>query len=314
MAIHTPRGTNILVTGGTGLVGSSIPFGIKPNRRQMDLLNTRSVSTFVRQKIPQIDTIIHAAGSVGGVKGNSDRMFDFLNENLMMACNVMDAVAKNDQIKEATFILSTCIYPKDVEYPVNANDLHKGEPHPTNYGYAYAKRMLEVGARALRQQYGKKVRCIVPCNLYGPNDNYALESGHVIPSLIHKCYLAKRDNTPFVVWGSGNAEREFMFAPDLGKVLSAIHLDAIETKDITIVSDGHQHSIRSVVELICKHMNFDGDVVYDNTKPEGIMKKPTINYDFIDFIDRADISLTSIEDGIYFAVQDFMRRYPNVRM
>ena len=313
MAIHTSTGTNILVTGGTGLVGASIPFGIKPTRKQMDLLDRHSVLSYI-QAYPEVDTIIHAAGLVGGVKGNSDRMFDFLNENLMMACNVMEAVAKIDHIKEATFILSTCIYPQEVEYPVNAHDLHRGEPHPTNYGYAYAKRMLEVGARALRQQYGKKIRCIVPCNLYGPNDNYALENGHVIPSLIHKCYLAKKNNTPFVVWGSGDAEREFMFASDIGKVLTSIHFDGVETKDIMIVSDGQQHTIRSVVDLICEHMNYDGLVIYDKTKPEGIMKKPTINHDFIDFVDRADIWLTSLEDGIYSAVQDFVRRYPNVRM
>lgn len=312
MAIHTSQGTNILVTGGTGLVGSSIPFGIKPTRKQMNLLDRYSVLSYI-QAYPEVDTIIHAAGLVGGVKGNSDRMFDFLNENLMMACNVMEAVAKIDHIKEATFILSTCIYPKDVEYPVNAHDLHKGEPHPTNYGYAYAKRMLEVGARALRQQYGKKVRCIVPCNLYGYNDNYTLESGHVIPSLIHKCYLAKRDNTPFVVWGSGNAEREFMFASDLGKILKSIHVDHVDTKDMMIVSPGREYTIRFIVDLICKNMEYNGSVVYDTTKPEGILRKPTINHDFIDFIDRADISLTSIEEGIYFAVQDFIRRYPNVR-
>lgn len=313
MAIHTSRGTNILVTGGTGLVGSSIPFGIKPTRKQMNLLDCYSVQSFI-QAYPEVDTIIHAAGLVGGVRANSDRMFDFFNENLMMACNIMNLVAKNDNIKEATFILSTCIYPQGVEYPVNAHDLHKGEPHPTNYGYAYAKRMLEVGARALRQQYGKKVRCIVPCNLYGPNDNYALESGHVIPSLIHKCYLAKKNNTPFVVWGSGDAEREFMFAPDIGKVVTSIHFDEIEPKDMMIVSDGRQHTIRSVVNLICEHMDFDGLVIYDKTKPQGIMKKPTINHDFIDFVDRADIWLTSLEDGIYSTVQDFLRRYPNVRM
>ena len=313
MAIHTSRGTNILITGGSGLVGSSIPFGIKPTRRQMNLLDRHSVLSYI-QAYPEVDTIIHSAGLVGGVKGNSDRMFDFFNENLTMACNVMEAVAKSDNIKEATFILSTCIYPQNIDYPVNTLDLHEGEPHPTNYGYAYAKRMLEVGARALRQQYGKKVRCIVPCNLYGPNDNYSIESGHVIPSLIHKCYLAKRDNTPFYVWGSGNAEREFMFAHDIGKILTAIHFDEIETKDIMIVSDGHQHTIRSIVKLICEHMQFDGSVVYDTTKPEGIMRKPTINDDFVDFMDRANIQLTSIEDGIYSAVQDFLRRYPNVRM
>ena len=174
--------------------------------------------------------------------------------------------------------------------------------------------MLEVGARALRQQYGKKIRCIIPCNLYGQNDNYSLDSGHVIPSLIHKCFLAKQNNTPLHVWGGGNAEREFLYAHDLGRVLEEIHIGGADTNDMMIVASNEQYTIRSVVEIICSHMGFVGEVIYDTSKPEGIQKKPTSKDDFNDFIRKNNISLTTLRDGIYFAIQDFNRNYPNVRM
>jgi GDP-L-fucose synthase len=310
---HTCKGHNVLVTGGSGLVGSSIDFGLKPSSKTLNLLDRESIIRYFDEH-PSVDSVIHAAGLVGGVKGNSDRLFDFFNQNLMMAVNLMDAIASNPRVNNVTFLLSTCIFPQNVSYPVSIEMLHQGEPHPTNYGYAYAKRMLEVGARALRQQYGKNIRCLVPCNLYGPNDNYNMDTGHVIPSLIHKCYLAKRDNTPFRVWGSGNAEREFMYACDIGKVMGAIHLDSVDTGEIMIVSTGEQHTIRSVVDLICKHMDFSGEVVYDTSKPEGIMKKPTINGEFVEFIAKTGISLTSLNTGLELSIQDFTRRYPNVRM
>lgn len=279
----------------------------------MDLLKNGSISSFIA-KNPQIDTIIHAAGLVGGVKGNTDRMFDFFNENLMMAANVMNEVACNPKIVNATFMLSTCIFPQFVLYPVGVESLHSGEPHPTNYGYAYAKRMLEVGARALRQQYGKNVRCIVPCNLYGPNDNYDIDGGHVIPSLIHKCYLAKRDNTPFVVWGSGMARREFIYSEDINKVLRAIHLDSCQSVDMMIVSSDEEYSIRNIVACICKHMGFTGEVIYDTSMPEGIMRKPTDSSSFRRFREKAAIALTSLDEGIAKTINNFLENYPNVRM
>jgi GDP-L-fucose synthase len=99
--------------------------------------------------------------------------------------------------------LSTCIFPEFAQYPLTEEQIHNGEPHPTNYGYAYAKRMLEVGARSLREQYRVNAKRIIPCNLYGLNDNYDMENGHVLPSLIHRCYLSKINNKPFTIWGEG---------------------------------------------------------------------------------------------------------------
>ncbi len=312
MDSHTCKGHNVLVTGGSGLVGSSIDFGLKPSSKTLNLLDRESIIRYFDEH-PSVNSVIHAAGLVGGVKGNSDRLFDFFNQNLMMAVNLMDAIASNPRVNNVTFLLSTCIFPQNVSYPVSIEMLHQGEPHPTNYGYAYAKRMLEVGARALRQQYGKRVRCLVPCNLYGPNDNYNLENGHVIPSLIHKCHLAKQNGTSFPVWGSGNAMREFMFAKDINKILSAIHLDGIECGDM-IVSSDKEYSIREIVNMICKEFEYDGLVVYDTRKPEGILKKPTISDDFKAFCVRNRITLTAIEEGLHKTIEVFRKDYPNVRM
>jgi len=309
---HTCRGTNVLVTGGSGLVGSSIDFGLKPSSKVLNLLDHESILRYFDEH-PSVDSVIHAAGLVGGVKGNSDRLFDFFNQNLMMAVNLMDAIARNPRINNVTFLLSTCIFPQDVSYPVSMKMLHEGEPHPTNYGYAYAKRMLEVGARALRQQYGKKVRCIVPCNLYGPNDNYNMDTGHVIPSLIHKCHLAKQNNTPFHVWGTGNALREFMYAKDMNKVLSTIHLDGVECGDM-IVSSEREYSIREIVNLICEEFDYDYLVLYDTTKPEGILRKPTVSDDFRAFCRENNITLTTMEEGLHKTIEVFRKDYPNVRM
>ena len=303
---------NILITGGSGLLGSSIKFGLKPTSKELDLLCDNSLQNYLN-KNKSIDTIIHAAGLVGGVKKNNDCIYDFFSKNLRMAINIMDAISNNNQIQNATFILSTCIFPENVKYPVDIADLSSGEPHPTNYGYAYAKRMLEVGARALRDQHGKKIKCLIPCNLYGPNDNYNIEGGHVIPSLIHKCYLAKKFNQDFIIWGSGEAQREFIFAPDLEKIMKSIYIDKSNIDDMMIISSRDQYSIRQIVECIVDIFQFKGKIIFDKTKPEGIMKKPTINNKFISFIEENKIQLTSIEEGLNLTIDYFNKNYSNIR-
>lgn len=306
------QGDNILVTGGSGLLGSSIRFGHKPTSKELNLLNTEEIVEYLK-KNPQIDTIIHAAGLVGGVAKNTECVYDFYSQNLRMGLNVMDAIAASNKIKYGTFILSTCIFPEKVQYPVDVNVLHAGEPHPTNYGYAYAKRMLEVGARSLNQQYGKHINCLVSCNLYGPNDNYNLHGSHVIPGLIHKCYLAKNNGDDFFVWGSGNAEREFIFAPDFNQIFKAIHIDHLPMDDIMIVSSERQYKIKEVVDIIVKEFDFTGKIVYDVTKPEGILRKPTIKKNFFNFMEKANIKLTSLEDGLKITINNFNRNFNNVK-
>jgi GDP-L-fucose synthase len=208
-------------------------------------------------------------------------------------------------------MLSTCVFPQDVKYPVHEGLLHEGEPHFTNYGYAYAKRMLEVGARALRKQNGIQARCIIPCNVYGTNDNYNLDSGHVIPSLILKCYLAKRDGTAFHVWGSGRAEREFIYAPDIARAVQTIHDDPREIPNLMIVSPSEAHTIRSIVEIIAKSFDFKGEIVFDTSKPEGILRKPTDSRVFREWY--PDFKFTGIEQGIQETCKFVEENYDSIR-
>lgn len=302
--------SNVLITGGSGLLGSAITFGNKPSSEEVNLLKDGSLQSYL-DKNPNIDTIIHAAGLVGGVKKNNDFIYDFFSKNLRMAINVMDVIARNKQIKNSIFILSTCIFPEDVKYPVDIDDMCKGEPHPTNYGYAYAKRMLEVGARALREQHNKNIKCLIPCNLYGENDNYNTQGGHVIPSLIHKCHLAKINNSDFVVWGSGNAMREFMYVNDLAKIIEIMQTDEKVLPDTMIISPDTEHSIREIVEIIKDEIQYNGKIIYDSTMPEGILRKPSNNKSFK--TNFKDFQFTPLDQGLRKTIKYFIEKYPNIR-
>jgi len=303
------KNLNRLVTGGHGLIGSEISdeWGKKPTRRELDLLNYPQLFSYIGGR--SVTEIVHLAAKVGGVKANHEQVLDFFSENLTINANIVRA-CKEHKVRKATFMLSTCVFPSDVEYPVHEGMLHHGEPHYTNYGYAYAKRMLEVGARALSTA-GIQARCIIPCNIYGKNDNYDLDSGHVIPSLIHKCYLAKRDGTPFHVWGSGRAEREFIYAPDIARAIMMIHEDPREIPNLMIVSPSEEHSIRSIVEIIAECFDFDGEIVFDTTKPEGILRKPTNNSRFMHYY--PDFKFTPIRDGIMQTCDYIRRNYDGIR-
>lgn len=318
------KGANVLVTGGGGLVGSNIPFGIKPTRAAVDLLDYRSMIDFIDNSVSpldgfDVDSIVHAAGKVGGVGGNMKDQFAYFCENAQMGLNVLRLIDTRLQFVDATLLLSTCIFPSNAPYPVSMRDLHDGVPHHTNYGYAHAKRMLHIGAKALREKAAKEgrnltVRTITPCNLYGQGDNYDIEDGHVIPSLIHKAYTARERGTDLVVWGSGNAEREFMIASDLGAILDAIHMEKVAAPADMIAAPKESVSIRRVVDIIVSSIGFKGKVMYDSSRPEGIMRKPTRTEDFHEFLDRAGIALTPIEEGIERTVHSFVKDYPHVRI
>lgn len=300
---------NTLILGGHGMLGSAIDFGLKPTRSELDAADYDNLSRYICKN--DITEIVHAAGTVGGVKANNDFMYDFFMDNIRMNVNVVRA-CKEHNIKKATFFLSTCVFPHTAPLPLVESSIHDGEPHPTNFGYAYAKRMLEVGSRCLLKQHGIATSCIIPCNMYGKNDNYHLENGHVIPSLIHRCYLSKKNGTDFVVWGSGRAEREFMYADDMASVLKHIHVG--QMKDIPplmIVSPGYVHTIAEVVHVIVKHIGFTGKVVFDSTKSEGILRKNTDNSLFRKHF--PEFEFTDIDTGLAISVEHFVKNYETVR-
>ncbi len=306
--------TNTLITGGSGLLGSALTIknSFKPNSNELDLLNYSMLSDYIESN--KISSIIHCAARVGGVHANTKWIYEFFDDNLVMNLNILRA-CRDHKIDNSIFILSTCILPADGPFPLTEEFLHLGEPHFTNYGYAYAKRMLEVGARCLKDEYGIRSTCIIPCNFYGSNDNYDLVGGHVIPSIIHKCYLAMQNNTDLEVWGSGLPEREFIFVKDLSKVIETVHLDQIlntkEYPQTMIVSSGQSCSIREIVNLIISEMGFTGNIIFDKTKPDGILRKPTSNVLFEK--NFSDFCWTDMKEGIKKSVNYFKQNYPNIR-
>jgi GDP-L-fucose synthase len=299
---------NALITGGTGMLGQALDFGLKPAKNELNLLNYESLCKYIEQN--NVSSIVHAAARVGGVKANTDFVYDFFSENTLMNINVQNA-CKKYRINNSIYIISTCAFPVSSDLPLKETYLHNGEPHETNFGYAYSKRMLDVGSRALKKQYNLNSTCLIPCNLYGENDNYNLLNGHVIPSLIHKCYLSKINNSTFEIWGSGNAEREFIYVKDFAKIISEIHSEKIRIDGNMIVSPGNTFTIKEIVETIIKLMNFEGKVFFDKTKPEGVLKKNSSNEKFKKYF--PNFSFTSLEDGLEYTIENFIKNYENLR-
>lgn len=292
-----------LITGGSGLLGSCLVGGKKPSRAELDLLDYSSLKNFVTTN--NINSIVHCAAKVGGVAGNNHNMLEYFSDNLSINANVIRC-CKETNIKKSIFILSTCVFPKNAANPITEQMLHDGEPHETNYGYAYSKRMLEVGSRCLPNSI-----CLIPCNLYGLNDNYNLENGHVIPSLIHKCYLAKKNNTDFIIWGSGEAEREFMFAKDFSNIILDIISNNFNYPKLMIVSPGIPVTIKKLAETIADLMEYKGKIIFDNTKLEGIKKKNTSNEMFKNYFPT--FKFTKLQTGLRETIDWFVANYEVAR-
>ena len=191
--------------------------------------------------------------------------------------NVFEA-AREFGVAKLLSCLSTCIFPDKTPYPIDETMIHDGPPHASNEGYAYAKRMIDVMNRAYAAEYGMACTAIIPTNIYGPHDNFNVEDGHVIPGLIHKCFLAQRDGGDFVVWGSGAPLRQFIHAADLA-ALTAWALRSYDAPEPIILSVGEEEevSIRDAALAVADAMGFTGRVVFDAAKADGQYKKTASN-------------------------------------
>jgi GDP-L-fucose synthase len=296
----------LLVTGGNGLVGSSITSDVKIGK-EYDLRNIEETNKMFEHHKPT--HIIHCAGKVGGLSANMNYKGEFFYDNIMINTNVIESARKNN-VKKLVSFLSTCVFPDNIEYPITEKKIHLGEPHSSNYPYAYAKRMADIQIRAYREQYGLEYVSVIPTNIYGPNDNFSLESGHVIPMLLHKMYTAQRDNTDFVVWGSGTPLREFIYSKDIAK-LSEWALDNYNESEPIIFSNSNEISIKDLVDLLVNEFNFKGKVIFDKTKPDGQFRKPSDNSKLMSYL--SDFKFTPIEDGLKETINWFRNNYENTR-
>lgn len=302
-----------LVTGSAGLLGSEImrlsPGSIGLTSKDCDLTESDHAIHTLEEGI--VDTVIHCAARVGGVKANTDYVADFFDDNVKMNMNVLNA-CKERRLKLVS-VLSTCIYPDAayVKYPLTEDQLHLGPPHPSNFGYAYAKRMLEVQSRAYRQQYGCNFISVIPNNLYGLNDNYSLDSGHVIPALIRKFHEAKiEERDEVVVWGTGRPIREFTFARDAARIILWL-ADNYSGDEPVNIGNPDCVSIESLAKMVGEEIGYKGRLRFDTSKPDGQYEKPSSNEKLRSL--GWNGSYTPLREGLRETIEWYNVHYPNVR-
>lgn len=297
----------ILVTGGNGLVGSEFKNFIKVSSKDYDLISAEQTSKMIQLIKPT--HIIHTAGYVGGLGANMNYLADFFYRNVLINTNLIHQSYQNNVSKVLSF-LSTCIFPNNVDYPLNESKIHLGPPHESNFAYAYAKRMVDIQNQSYNNSFGTNFFSVIPTNIYGPNDNYNIKNGHVVPSLIHKVYIAKKENKNLEVWGSGKPLREFIFSKDVSKICENLILNYNGNSPV-ILSNSVEVSIEELVFTICDLMNFKNKIIWDKSKPDGQFRKPTDNSLLKSLI--PNIEFTNLKDGLEETIHFFEKNYNSVR-
>ncbi len=308
--------SRIYVAGHRGLVGSAIRASLTEQgfenlllrtRDELDLLDTNAVENFFEQEKPEY--VFLAAAKVGGIHANNTYPAQFIRDNLIIQTNVIDA-AYHSNVKRLIFLGSSCIYPKACPQPIKEEYLLTGPLEPTNEPYAIAKIAGIEMCWSYNRQYGTKYIAAMPTNLYGPGDNYDLNTSHVLPALIRKVVEAKaRGDRELVVWGSGKPLREFLYNADMADAcvfLMNLDHDAYgnlmreDVPPLINVGSGAEISIADLASLVCRVLGFEGRLVFDSSKPDGTMRK---------LMDSSHINTlgwlptTSLEEGIILAYE-----------
>ena len=291
---------SILVLGASGLVGSATlkelqkqnKPAIGASRADVDLLNRQDTFEFIRKVKP--DMVVDAAAKVGGIGANDKFPVNFLSENLQIQTNLIDA-CHEFKVEKFIFLGSSCIYPRNCPQPIQEDALLTGILEPTNSAYAIAKIAGLELIKSYRKQYKYKWITVMPTNLYGPRDNFDLENSHVLPALIRKFVEAKRNNVESVIlWGTGSAVREFLFVEDLARAIIFCS-DNYDSDDHINIGTGVGISIKELAEKIAKLTNFQGRILWDSSKPDGMPRK-VLNIDKITKLGwRPNVAL---DDGI----------------
>ncbi len=273
------KDSRIFVAGGRGLVGSATLRALRahnftnilaPNREELDLMDTGAVKRFFASKKPEY--VIMAAARAGGIKASSTFPAEFLYENLVMQNNVIWQ-AHQSNVKKLLFLGSSCIYPGLVRQPMKEEYLLTGPFEPSNEGYSIAKIAGLKLCEYIYTEFKKEFIFCMPCSLYGEGDYFDVDRGHVIPSLMLRMHEAKKNNAPeVVVWGTGDARREFLYVDDLAEALLFL-MEQYHKKEFVNVGSGEDISIRDLAFLIKKIIGYEGRLTFDHTKLEGVPRK-----------------------------------------
>lgn len=296
------------------MVGSAIRHNLKSkgysnlllrSSSELDLRDQHKVYEFFKKERP--DYVFMAAAKVGGIQANNTYRADFLYENLAMQNNVIH-FSHAYEVKKLLFLGSSCIYPKMAPQPIKEEFLLTGLLEPTNEPYAIAKIAGLKMCEAYWDQYGCQFISAMPTNLYGYNDNYDLDNSHVLPALIRKFHEAKEKNQDHVmVWGSGTPKREFMFSSDLADACVFL-MQEYDRKDFVNVGVGEEITISELAQLIKEIVGFEGDIVYDLSKPDGTPRKLMDSSKLFDLGWRPQVPL---KEGIQLAYSDYLEKHGN---
>ncbi|WP_312193486.1 GDP-L-fucose synthase [Exiguobacterium sp.] len=273
------KNSKIYIAGHRGLVGSAIHRKLMKDgytnlvvrtSKELDLRDKGQVDSFFKEEKPEF--VFVAAAKVGGIVANNEFPADFIRDNLMIQTNVIDASYRN-QVEKLLFLGSTCIYPKLAPQPLKEEYLLTGPLEPTNDAYALAKIAGIKMCQSYNKQYGTNYISAMPTNLYGENDNFDLQSSHVMPALIRKFHEAKLSNQSSVeVWGTGTPKREFLYSDDLADACVYL-MNHYNEDDIINIGVGEDVSIKELAETVQRVVGFEGELKFDTTKPDGTPRK-----------------------------------------
>lgn len=310
----------ILVTGGTGMVGHAVKTVTEtesnPNEtwifvssKDADLTDREQTKKLFDKHKPT--HVLHLAAMVGGLFRNLQHNLDFLRTNIKINDNVLHTSFENG-VQKVVSCLSTCIFPDKTTYPIDETMIHNGPPHHSNFGYSYAKRLIDVSNHAYHIQHSCNFTAVIPTNVFGPFDNFSLEDGHVLPGLVHKTYISKRGDTPLVVWGTGSALRQFIYSLDLARLMIWVLREYAEVEPIILsVDEKDEISIKEAAELVVEAMDFGGDVIYDTTRSDGQYKKTASNAKLRKYL--PEFQFTPIKKAIKETADWFSSNYDSAR-
>jgi len=269
----------ILITGGSGMVGKNLVHFFNkntnhelfyPTSSDLNLLDNIEVKHYFKLKKP--DVIIHCAGLVGGIQANIKHPYSFLSRNLIMGSNVIEAAIANN-VEKLINLGSSCMYPKDLDRELEEKDILTGVLEPTNEGYAIAKIAVAKLCEYAKKEFNFDYKTIIPCNLYGMWDKFDPKNSHMIPAVIRKLHLAKISEENAEIWGDGTSRREFMYAEDLADFINYSLNNYNSLDDYTNVGLGIDYSILDYYNEISSIVGYNGDFVFDLTKPSGMKRK-----------------------------------------
>lgn len=308
------KDSKIYVAGHRGMVGSALVRRLVASgyenilvrtRAELDLTEQKAVFDFMQAEKP--DYIFLAAAKVGGIRANDTYRADFIYQNLIMECNVIGA-AWAAGVKDMLFLGSSCIYPRECPQPISEDYLLTGLLEQTNEPYAIAKIAGVKLCESYNRQFGTRYISAMPTNLYGPNDNYDLENSHVLPALIRKAHEAKINGAKnYTVWGSGKPMREFLYVDDLAD--ACVHIMESKTLEHGLynIGTGADVTIRELAETVRSVIGFEGEIIFDSSKPDGTPRK-LLNIDRIR--ETGWSAKVKLKEGISLSYKDFLSRFP----